>query len=263
MEKIKTENKRIWELDFLRGFLIFAMIIYHLFYFFYRYIYLQDWEFISRTSEIYIFAEWCMKFLYYSPFFEGLKFLGWQLFFIISGISSTLSKSNVKRAVNIGIFVCAMVIANLLCSVFIRYAVIVGYGVFFIYFYCMLLFELIRKKSIKVHIIVVAVLAVVTVLVMVFIPDLSASPLEWFGLSKKLKLYNDNLYLFPMFFSFFVGGLLGKLFYEKKKQSLLPNFFIKNEKMFAFIGRHSMKFYIGHIILLPLIFITIAVIFNP
>ena len=93
---IEKADKRIWEIDFLRGVLIIGMVIDHFMFFlgtfpsFYKDCPLPDWLLnVSSFANAYWLNE--VKIV--------IRFFGVALFFLLTGISSKFSKSNLKRSV--------------------------------------------------------------------------------------------------------------------------------------------------------------------
>lgn len=69
----------------------------------------------------------------------------------------------------------------------------------------------------------------------------------------------DWLPLFPYMCFFFLGALFSYFFYAKRRKSLLPRF--NWERPICFIGRHSLLVYLGHqIILIPIFLLLTAII---
>jgi len=88
-------DKRIWEIDFLRGVLVIGMVIDHFMFFlgFFRGFYpdvLPNW-----LANVSYFAS-----AYWSNYVKiAIRYLGVALFFFLTGVSSRFSKSNLKRSI--------------------------------------------------------------------------------------------------------------------------------------------------------------------
>ena len=93
---IEKANKRIWEIDFLRGVLIIGMLIDHMMFFLY---------FIPELYEQSLLPTWIMNIeLFAKAYWQNdakiaIRCIGVGLFFLLTGISSKFSKSNLKRSV--------------------------------------------------------------------------------------------------------------------------------------------------------------------
>ena len=93
---IELADKRIWEIDFLRGVLIIGMVIDHFMFF------------LGMFSSLYAEGSLPIWLLNVSAFANAywlnevkilIRFFGVALFFLLTGISSKFSKSNLKRSV--------------------------------------------------------------------------------------------------------------------------------------------------------------------
>lgn len=93
---IEKADKRIWEIDFLRGILIIGMVIDHFMFF------------LGMFSTLYPEGSLPMWLINTSSFANAywtnevkivIRFIGVTLFFLLTGISSKFSKSNLKRSV--------------------------------------------------------------------------------------------------------------------------------------------------------------------
>ncbi|MDR3186151.1 MAG: DUF1624 domain-containing protein [Christensenellaceae bacterium] len=62
------KDQRIFELDFIRGILIFLMCLQHLCWFFYRYLYCGIWEVNKVSTSLSAFSKFTNEFLYINPF---------------------------------------------------------------------------------------------------------------------------------------------------------------------------------------------------
>lgn len=262
MKTLSNQNRRIDEIDFLRGICIFLMIIEHIGYFIYRYVYLCEFEFIDYSGSLYAFSKWCNYVVNYSAFEDGVRICVLMLFFIISGISTTFSKNNIKRCLELYLFACIMVAVDILTNRFIKYPVVLSYGIFFAYALFILFYCCFGKLPNKIYYCLCGAVLAICVVVMIKVPEFSVSPFQWSGLSNKWGLqWRDDFDMFPALVFFCLGTVLGKTIYSSKK-SLIGDC-LSEERMFKFLGKYSLQVYIGHIIALPLIFVIIAVIGNP
>ena len=93
---IEKADRRIWEIDFVRGILIIGMIIDHFMFFLGMFGTLYPVgalpDFLNRTSE-FATAYWNNELK------TAIRIFGVSLFFLLTGISSKFSKSNLKRSV--------------------------------------------------------------------------------------------------------------------------------------------------------------------
>ena len=114
---LERADKRIWEIDFLRGVLIIGMIVDHFMFFLgmfpslYQGASIPDWLMnVSNFANAYWLNEAKI----------AIRFIGVMLFFVLTGISSKFSKSNLKRSV-----IC-MAFGVLMALGFMAYSLISG-----------------------------------------------------------------------------------------------------------------------------------------
>lgn len=247
MNNISRAKNRIHLLDEIRGLAVFCMVFYHAFY-------ITGAAFgISGATELFNF------FLPVQPIFAGI-------FIFISGISCTLSKSNLKRGlILLGIalgmtFVTAFVMPKMgfaECEIY--------FGILHFLSVSILIYSLMSKKlsgvSVFAGIIVCAVLYAFTSKIGEGV--LSYGNLFVFALPEKLYetnflmplgIYNSDFFsadyfpIFPDIFIFMAGVFAGKHFLTKG----YPDRSFENKIPFlSFLGRNALLIYIAH---MPVIF---------
>lgn len=247
MNNISKAKNRIHLLDEIRGLAVLCMVFYHAFY-------ITGASFgISGATKLFDF------FLPVQPIFAGI-------FIFISGISCTLSKSNLKRGlILLGIalgmtFVTAFVMPKIgfvECEIY--------FGILHFLSVSILIYSLISKKLSKVSvfagIVVCAVLYAFTSKIGEGV--LSYGNLFTFALPEKLYetnylmplgIYNSDFFsadyfpIFPDIFIFMAGVFAGKHFLSKG----YPDWSFENKIPFlAFLGRNALIIYIAH---MPVIF---------
>lgn len=264
-----TKSDRIFEIDFVRGILILIMCLEHFCYYVYRYCYVGIWD-ISKVSDgFYGFATQCNYFLYEWPYRQPLRAIGLGLFFIISGICCTFSRSNYKRGAKILLFFLGIYVAAFFTQNFIKYPMMLNFGVFLVYAFCMIALEPMKQLTHKMQGILVLILLAICILVLFLCPDFGVNPMRWFGLSQYINLqYLDDFALFPSMLLFALGIFLGGLLYKPKFGYLFSkqrigylNSFPLVTKIFkpvAWVGQHSLAIYAMQFVFLPLIFVAIT-----
>lgn len=100
------EKKRFWELDFLRGICVILMVLDH-FLFVIMYTMPQIGKMLG-TSLWDGASKWLENNYWWSTFRISIRFPVLFIFFLICGISCTLSHSNAKRGLLLGIVACAI-----------------------------------------------------------------------------------------------------------------------------------------------------------
>ena len=280
-KKVSPFEKRIHEIDFIRGFMIVIVVMDHLFWnlghfgelwhidwmegFF------QDWYWVSIARMI-------------------IQPLALMIFCFISGVSCAFSKNNWKRAIeNLILWLIILIGSHILCENII----IDGYldlNIIGVLGFSTLLYCFFQKRSWKgilaailgFGIISVAIGPILGQTIMVnfgahdlnrtatFVPLYNYQGLEYlhyngnnyvFGMSPNCYLplfwepasQADFVPLFPYVIFFFAGALFAYFFYKKKKQSLIKRKF-NWERPICFIGRHTLVIYLSHMLILAGIF---------
>lgn len=237
--RMKQKDGRIILLDELRGFAIIAMIVHHTF--------LDIGNVLGLKWGWDIFDALCTV----QPLF-------WGIFIIISGICSRLSRNCIKRgAVVLG----AGLAITLVTAVIMPLLGFGGNEIYFGILHCLgccmiitgLLMPLIKRINPVTGMAVCAVLFAVTYTVstrsllfgLISLPDALyrtdiTAPLGFFTAEFHSA---DYFALIPWLFMFLFGAFAGKY----AKDGAFPAFAYKQHvKAFAFAGRNSLWFYLGH-----------------
>lgn len=238
---MKSEKKRIELLDELRGFAIIAMIIHHFF--------LDVGDVLGLDWGYTAFDKLCAV----QPIF-------WAIFIIISGICSRLSRNTLKRGF---IVLGAGLIVSLVTAVIMPKIGIYGAEIYFGILHCLgscmiitgLLMPIIKKLNPIVGIAISTTLFGLTYQInarkLVFgLIDLPTPKSNWL---MPLGLFNDSFAsadyfsILPWIFMFLVGAFIGKY----AKENMFPAWtYKKHSRVFAFVGRNSLWFYLCHQVLL-------------
>ena len=239
-------SKRIHEIDFIRGLLMMLVIMDHLFWAFKSYSFriygASGIEFYNVIYQIF-------NFYWTNPAREVVRQLVLFGFIFVSGISSSFSKNNWKRAgLMLAVWMGLAIVTSILEAVqggAISTHVKVDFNVIGVLAWSILIYCFVQNKSWK------GILATGLILLsvsFVVIPVLEAIP----GLKENARIPmlwkpDDNadwLPLFPYIFYFFLGAVVGKLYYADHK-SLIAN--RKDfERPFCFVGRHAIWIYFAH-----------------
>ena len=236
---MKQDLRRIELLDELRGFAIAAMIIHHTFY---------DIGFVLDKGIGYeIFDKLCVL----QPFF-------WSIFIIISGICSRLSRNTLKRG---ALVFGAGLAVTLVTAVIMPLIGITGAEIYFGILSCLgacmliagALMPLIKRIKPIWGMLISALLFALTYSVsehsllfgLIRLPD----TLYATNLTAPLGFYSESFVsadyfaLLPWLFMFLFGAFLGKY----AADGAFPEFTYKKRiKLFSFIGRNSLWFYLAH-----------------
>lgn len=246
-------EKRVHELDFIRGILIILVIIDHL---------LNNFACAEYFGPLFKFSSWYWN----NPARHFVQdFVALPLFVFLSGISCSFSKNNWVRAGKMILFWGVLSLgSNLLYAVGADQAVGINVRVDFniigVIAWSTLVYCIFEKRSWRILLGMCVVFFMFGSIVLPQIIEAAKAvghyqsayvPALWY--------YNDGLdqadimNIYPFIIYFFLGAIFGR-FYYPNKQSLLPR---KDwERPICFIGRHSLLFYIGHqIVYVPLFYL--------
>jgi uncharacterized membrane protein len=219
---------RIWEIDFLRGLSVVLMVGYHLLFDLGEFRGVKS--FLGFSTDLSTFA-WTVA----EHFFAGL-------FVVLSGISSTLSRSNVRRGAKLLLVSLAVTAATYVFDS----SSAVYFGILQCLAVSMLIYGAAFEKAGP------AACAAWGVLVIGFGAVLRAAmkgiivPFDWlmpFGITSPSFGSFDYFPLFPWLGIFLVGSSLGKSVYASRRSLLpwrLPRTFVN------WAGRHALIIYIAH-----------------
>ena len=221
-------QKRIWELDALRGLCVLGMVVVHLIYDLVELYEIIDWE--------------------YPVAYEFLQQWGGVLFLLISGISVTLGRHHIRRGLMVfgGGLLCTAVTVGMYLLKFVGSGIIIYFGVLHCLGVCMLLWHPVRKAPVW----LLAVLGFALVGLGLWFQELSGAGTLWtvpIGLTPAGFRSSDYFPLLPHFGFFLLGAVLGKTVYRQKK-TLLPKVNDRNP-LFRFLqgcGKQSLWIYLLH-----------------
>ncbi|MBQ3356764.1 MAG: DUF1624 domain-containing protein [Oscillospiraceae bacterium] len=220
-------NKRVWELDALRGICILGMMVVHFMY-----------DLTVYGGKSIDLPKW----------FLLMRQYGHILFVLISGICATLtSHSTLKRG--LVVFGCGLLVSyvTLFMDLVLGFTDLrIWFGILHMLGLCMILYPLFRKLPFWAF----ALLGVCFLVLGYWMQTLTVSVDYLFPLglrSARFYVGSDYFAIFPGFGWFLIGAALGKTVY-RNKTSLLPkvkedNFILRGLR---FIGRHSLWFYLLH-----------------
>lgn len=226
----KSNNNRIWELDFLRGLAMILMIYFHLIY--------------------------DMKELYgYSVNYEGnityyIGKLSAILFIAISGISTTLSRSSWKRGLKV---IGAALLVTLVSYIFDKNFFVV-FGILHFIGLSMILSGIFKKLG---NLTLLAAGALIIVVgYTIPLDNFSNDYLMMLGIRSQAFTSSDYYPLIPYLGIFLIGMVLGRILYSKKKSLFNP---LPCHRIISAAGRHTLLVYLIHqpVILLILYLISV------
>jgi uncharacterized membrane protein len=219
---------RIWEIDFLRGLAIILMVGYHLLFDLGEFVGVKrflGWS-TNLSTDAWVIAQF---------FFAGL-------FVVLSGISSTLTRSNIRRGLR-------LLAVSLLVSA-ATYVFDKSSAVYFGILQCLAISMIIYGAAFeKLKAAVCAAAGAAVLALGAALPALKKALViqtNWlmpFGLHGPSFSAFDYFPLIPWFGIFLVGAALGKTLYASKRSLLpwrLPSTFVN------FAGRYSLWIYLAH-----------------
>lgn len=224
-------NKRIWELDALRGLLIIGMIAFH-----FAYDLESLFDLVDLTNPV-------ARALYqFGNDWGGAPFL------LLSGICVTFGSHPVKRGLQViggGMLITAVTVGMYLLH-FVGKEIIIYFGVLHCLGVCMLLWPLFKKLPTS----ALAVLGILMAVVGLYLKENVRVDLPWlipFGIPSYDFVSSDYFPLLPNLGYFLIGSVLGRVFYSERK-TLLPNVNDQNAgvRFLSFTGKHSLLIYLLH-----------------
>lgn len=241
-------KKRIWELDFLRGLAILMMVFDHLMF---DFTYLDGYfsNFHTVNNEIF---NWLNEIgiMYWNSM---LRFIGREffvlLFLLISGISFTFSKDNLRRGIKLLIVALVITLVTYMLDLILDFGVLIVFGVIHMFAVNTLLTILIRKL-IKNDIMILFL--GMLILTFSFIFGLFTPPylsLSFANLPKIIlglgRFGADHFGVFPYLGIILIGTVLGNTIY-KNRVSLMPQVNLSPKNVFLLAGKYSLYIYVLH-----------------
>lgn len=245
-------DKRIHEIDLLRGFLIFLVIFDHLMWSINFYIFHNTEPFLNWywTSSLRLVVQQIVLFL----------------FMFTCGISCHLSRNNKKRgllllALCLVITIGTHLLQNL--SMFNGRVIKIDFNILGVICLSILMYCLVEKVSNQNLLFISGILMVFYSFIVIanrLNPDMTYNPFKSILYCSfnpiRAGYVADYLPLFPYCIALFFGVLFARRFYSEKKSIILKKG--NWERPICFLGRHTLLIYIAHEILFTLIFMGIG-----
>lgn len=208
---------RIWEIDFLRGVAIILMALFHLFYDLKEF---YGYNFEYQTGIIYYIGK-----------------LSALMFIMLTGISCSFSKNNLKRGIRVLFYALIITIVTYIYDP----NTYVNFGILHFLATCIILYKFFRPLN-NLALFSLGTLIILTGYIInqfsvssnIFVP---------FGLTSDNYTSLDYYPLFPYLGVFLYGIAIKSLLYPANKSLLNPYF---NFKPINFFGKHSLFIYLIH-----------------
>ena len=245
----KDKSQRAFELDFIRGFAIFMMMLMHF-----------SWDMY------YLFGISAFGIIDTDVFMDIFHPLYIIVFVGVSGICCTFSRSNIWRGLKLLAFATIETVATIIAQYCFGFECLILFNVLHLLTVGILLYSLISFVERKFKLdprkmnIFMAFIGVWMLMIGVGISDFESNAGRLFLLPFGVFDYNteflgqplyymaDYLPIFPNLGLFFVGAVIGRTIYSDKK-TLFGNASATVRKItrpFEFIGRHSLIVYAVH-----------------
>ncbi len=225
-------RKRIWELDFLRGFFLIGIMAFH-----FTYDLVNLFGLVELTHPV-------------SRFFYQLgNDWGGVPFLIISGVCVTFGGRPIRRGLTVigGGMVITLVTVGMYLLQFAGRGIIIYFGVLHCIGLCMLLWPLFKKLPPAALLTIGLILAVAGLYLRHGNVRIDSYALTILGIPGRRFSSSDYFPLLPNLGYFLLGSALGKWLYSSR-QTRYPkvnaNTFVI--RFFSFFGKHSLLFYLLH-----------------
>lgn len=220
--------ERIWEVDFLRGLSILLVVLYH-----------AAYDLVELAGVRTLFG-WEIPLS--SPLLEAARNFFAGLFIVLCGVSGTLTRSNIRRALKL----LAVALAVTAATAVFQPSLAVHFGILHCLGVCVLLYGLLLEKATSPALIAAAAGVLgVSIALHLFIRQ-TPIRFDWLlplGVHSASYGAFDYFPLFPWLGVFLFGAAAGKSVYKARK-SLIPGHLPVSFINIA--GRHSLWIYILH-----------------
>jgi uncharacterized membrane protein len=264
----KKKPERIFELDFLRGVIVFGMLLLHFMIFSSHYIGM----YLGNGTAITGFWRWCGQISNYIIDIyskDDTTYYFTTVLFLMMGITATFSKSNVKNANSILIM---YVMINGIGYLF-EYWVFIGkyrdyikflhYSVLLAYALFLYTFSFIKKMRFNTQIWICGILGALSIMFIFQWESPNLNPLQFLNITLPADLQTTFSFpLFPHIFIFSLGTIIGQVYYSGRHSPFDFSYLKKSNicKVFIWLSLHSKLIFIIHTALYPFIFFLLTII---
>ena len=266
IKKVSPFEKRIHEIDFVRGLLMCLVILDHLFNLLMSFN--KTWmgpDYIQPFATIYNVAHWYWT----NPIRDVVRWIALAAFCFVSGISSAFSKNNWKRAIEmVVLWFIIFIVSNLLQLGYSASGLDLGirscrvdFNIIGVLAFSTLIYCFFQKKDWRWLLGAAGVGFLIHIIVEICflsIPNFGENlymVILWRP-SPMIADQADWMPLFPYISFFFLGAMLSYFTYSKNRVSYFKRH--EWERPICFLGRHSLIVYASHFIILIGIFSLIG-----
>lgn len=275
MRKKKTvlSQKRIWEIDALRGLLMLCVLATHLYYTIDAfcvdgYYNIDSYAYVNASDPLHFWFDWGTDGKIYRAFLPDIVRETWvkmgvDTFFIISGISYHFSRNNLYGGFRLLLGAAFISAFTKLVSIYSGEATqFIRFGVLHCYALCHLIcYFLLENRSNKFLLFVAGISLALGYYLRTNPIYIDLPFLVPFGIRENGVYMRDYWPVFPMLGWFLIGIVLGRKFYSEKI-TRFPKLAEKRwHKPLQFMGRYSGLIYCGHMVVYTLVFCGIGYIF--
>lgn len=259
------KKKRIWELDFIRGFAIIMMVFDHLMY---DLGHLDNYfnNFIAVNNNAFNWLNDLAELYWVSDIRVAGHFFFVSLFLIVSGISFTFSKSNLSRSLKLLIVAVLISLVTYAIQYFAGLHTFIIFGVIHMYALSTFLTYVFRKIwNNELFILTIGMAIVLLGLILRFwelnyIPSISLADIP--GLVFGTRAYGADYFgLVPYMGMIMIGTVIGNAYY-KNKVTMLPQVNISEKNICIKAGKYSLYIFLLHQVVLFAIMFIIGLIFG-
>lgn len=243
----KTEKGRIWELDFIRGFCIFLMIMDHTFYDL-AFVFNKQW-FPEPEPGVFLYRLCDFAAIYFQWIGRELVWpIAVLCFIFISGISCSFSLSNARRGFRFAIVAIAL-------TAFTRgmdwYAgqtdeFTIRFGILHMLASSILIYCIVRKLG-KIPMLFIGLSSIAAGIYFLYIPLETSIYYMSVLVNSTSDFYSADYFpLLPWFGFFLIGATIGPSLYPDRRSLFNADVTSRWMRPVLFTGRHSLIFYILH-----------------
>lgn len=243
------KKKRIWELDFARGFAIIMMVFDHLmfdllgmnsFFVNFNVVNRPGFLWLNQLARLY----WNSQLRFYGHLFFVSVFL------IVSGISFTFAKSNLNRAIKLMIIALSISVISYFIDVFTTLESFIVFGVIHMFAVSIFLTYILRKIwnndlfIFGLGLIIIIIGVHIKFWELNYITSLNYKDIP--GILLGVKAYGADYFgLFPYWGMIMIGTVIGNVCY-KNRFTLIPNVNLSDRNIVLIAGRNSLIIFITH-----------------